>query len=100
MQEFGFPELTTEQVEQLCTIAEGAARKFVLSKVPSKKVEKLDILAEAEGTRPLRVTIDVDIGLSPSMKGFNVKKLSDEAVKEAFASAEKYLRELACHSQK
>lgn len=92
--------MTTEQVEQLCTTAETAARKHVLSKVPSKKIEKLDILAEAEGTRPLRLTVDVDIVLSASMKGFNVEKLSDEAVKEAFASAEKYLRELACHSQR
>jgi hypothetical protein len=92
--------LTTEQVEQLCTIAETAARKHVLSKVPSKKIEKLDILVEAEGTKPLRLTVDVDIVLSASMKGFNVEELSDEAVKEAFASAEKYLRELACHSQR
>jgi hypothetical protein len=34
------------------------------------------------------------------MKDFDVKKLVDEAVKEAFSQAEKHLRELACHSQK
>jgi hypothetical protein len=34
------------------------------------------------------------------MKDFDVKKLVDEAVREAFFHAEKHLRELACHSQK
>lgn len=100
MQELGLPELTTEQVEQLCTIAETAARKHVLSKVPSKRIERLDISVETEGTKPLRLTVDVEVLLSPTMKGFEVKELSEEAVRQAFASAEKYLRELACHSQR
>ncbi|MEM3457964.1 MAG: DUF3194 domain-containing protein [Candidatus Bathyarchaeia archaeon] len=96
----GIPELTTEQVEELCSIAEYAARKYVLSKVPQKKIEKMDIIAEANGTRPVTLTIDVDIALSPSIENLDVQKLVDEAVKEAFASAEKYLRKLKCHSPK
>ena len=100
MPELGLPELTTEQVTQLCTLAETAARKHVLSKVPSRKIETLNISAEAEGTKPLRLTIDVEVALSPEIRDFDSKELSDEAVKQAFVSAEKYLRELACHSQK
>ncbi|MEM2117975.1 MAG: DUF3194 domain-containing protein [Candidatus Bathyarchaeia archaeon] len=96
----GIPELTTEQVEELCSIAEYAARKYVLSKVPQKKIEKMDIIAEANGTRPVTLTIDVDIALSPSIENLDVQKLVDKAVKEAFASAEKYLRKLKCHSLK
>ena len=33
MVEFGIPELTTEQIETLCSTAEDAARKYVLSKI-------------------------------------------------------------------
>lgn len=100
MEDVGIPELTTEQVEELCSIAEYTARKYVLSKVPQKKIEKMDIIAEADGTKPVTLTIDVDIALSSSIENLDVQKLVDEAVKEAFASAEKYLRKLKCHSPK
>jgi hypothetical protein len=63
-------------------------------------VETLNVSAEVEGTKPIQLTVDVDIRLSPSMKSFDVQKLCDDAVREAFASTEKYLRKLKCHSQK
>ena len=100
MEALGIPDLTSEEIEELCLIAEKAAREHVLSKVPSKKIERLDISAEAEGTKPVALNVDVSITLSPSMGDFDVQKLVDEAVKEAFISAEKHLREIACHSQK
>lgn len=93
------PELTSEQIEQLCLVAEKAARHRVLSEVPSRKVETLDISAEEEGTKPMTLKVDVALTLSPSTKNFNAQKLVDEAVKEAFSSAEKHLRHLVCHSQ-
>jgi len=100
VEELGLPELTSEQIEELCTIAEEAAREFVLSRVPSKRIETINISVEAEGSKPMTFTVDIDIVLSPLMKDFNVQKLVDEAVKEAFTSIEKYLRKLSCHSQK
>jgi hypothetical protein len=100
MEALGIPELTSEQIEELCLIAEKAARDHVLSVVPSKKIETLDISAEAEGTKPVVLGVDVAVTLFPSMKSFDVQKLVDEAVREAFSSAEKHLRFLACHSQK
>jgi hypothetical protein len=100
MEALGIPELSSEQIEELCLIAEKAAREHVLSKIPSKKIQTLDISAEAEGTRPVVLRVDVAVTLSPSMMNFNVQKLVDEAVIEAFVSAEKHLREIACHSQK
>ena len=96
----GIPELTSEQIEELCLIAEKAAREHVLSRVPSKKIETLEVSAEAEGTKPVALKVDVDVILSPSVRDFDVQKLADEAVREAFISAEKHLREIACHSQK
>jgi hypothetical protein len=96
----GIPELTSEQIEELCLIAEKAARRHILSRVFPKKIESLDISAEAEGTRPVALEIDVAVTLSPSMKDFDVQKVVDEAVRQAFSSAEKHLRELSCRSQK
>jgi hypothetical protein len=100
VEELGIPELNSEQIEELCSIAEEAVRKYVVSKVPLKRIDTLDISVEAEGTRPLKLTVDVDVTLASSMKDSDAQKLVDEAVKEAFTSAEKYLRELKYHSQK
>lgn len=99
LEHMGIPELTSEQTEQLCVIAEEAARKYVHSQISKKNIETLNISVELEGTKPVTLTVDVDIDLSPSM-GNLAQKLADGAMKEAFKSAEKYLRELACHSQK
>lgn len=100
MEELGIPGLTSQQIEELCLIAEEAARKYIQSKVPSKKIETFNISAEAEGARPVALKVDVGITLSPLEKDLDVQGLADEAVKKAFTSAEKYLRELKCHSQK
>ena len=94
MNDLGIPELTTEQVEALCSNAENAARKYILSKVSSKIVEKLDISVEAEGPKPLNLTVDVDLALSQQGKDIDLKKLVDEAVKEALKTSDHYLRKL------
>ena len=94
MEELGIPDLTTEQIEVLCAKAENAARKYILSKVSSKMVEKLNISVEAEGTKPLNVTVEIDLELSPKMKDFDADKLVNEAVEEAHKTSEDYLRKL------
>ena len=99
MEELGIPELTSKQIEELCSVAEEAARKHVLSKISSKKIETLNICAEAEGTRPVCLNVDVEIVLSRTMRDYDVKKLVDDTVRQAFTSAEKYLRKLKCHSK-
>jgi hypothetical protein len=98
--ELDIPELTSEQIEELCSLIEDAARKYILSKVSPKRIDKLNISTEAEGTKPVTITVDIDIALSPLMTDLKVQKLVDDAVEEAFQSAEKYLRELKCYSQK
>ncbi|MDH7563555.1 MAG: DUF3194 domain-containing protein [Candidatus Bathyarchaeota archaeon] len=100
MQEFGIPELSSEQIEELCLIAEEAARKHIQLKVPLKLIEKLDVVAEVDQTMPVRLTVDVDLQFSPSFKTCDAKKLAEDAVARAFASAENHLRELACQSRK
>jgi len=100
LEEIGIPELTSEQMEELCEIAEEAAREYVLSKVPSRRLSTLNITIDTEGTRPITVNVDVEVTLSPLMKDYDVQKLTREATKMAFASIEKYLRGLACNSKK
>jgi hypothetical protein len=94
VEELGIPDLTTEQIEMLCATAENAARKHILSKVSSKMVEKLNISVEADGTKPVNITVEIDLQLSPKMKDFDADKLVKEAVKEAHRASENYLRKL------
>ena len=94
VEELELLELTTEQTETLCTTAENAARKHVLSKVPTKNLERLNVIVEAEGSKPLNLTIEVNLELAAQAKGVNAKNLADEAAKQALASAENYLRNL------
>lgn len=94
MVELGFPELTTEQIEALCSTAENAARNFVLAKVTSKMVDRLDISVEAEGTKPVNVTVEIDLVLSAQAKGVDAEALVKEAVNAGQCAAEKFLRKL------
>jgi hypothetical protein len=94
VEELGLPDLTTEQIETLCTTAENVARRYILSKVASKMVEKLNISVEADGTKPVNVTVEIDLAVSPKMKDFDADTLVNEAVKEAIRASENYLRKL------
>ncbi len=100
MEESGTPELTLEQVEELCEIAEETAREYVLSKVPPRRISTLNVTVDARETKPITVNVDVEVVLSPLMKNFDVEKLVKEATERAFASIEKYLSELTCKSTK
>ncbi|UCF45231.1 MAG: DUF3194 domain-containing protein [Candidatus Bathyarchaeota archaeon] len=94
MEELGIPDLTTEEIEALCGTAENAAREYILSKVPSKTLEKLNISVEAYGTKPVNITVEIDLELSSKMKDFDADKLVNEAVEEAHKTSENYLRKL------
>jgi hypothetical protein len=92
--DLGIPELTTQQIELLCTATEDAARKHVLSRVGNKKIERLDVSVEVEGIKPVNVTVEVNLVLSPQAKGVDAETIVKEAVEEAQSTAEKYLRNL------
>ena len=94
MEEFSIPELTIKQTEELCSVAENAARKYILSTVQSTMVEKLDISVEAEGAKPVNLSVEIDLVLSPQMTAFDAKALTAEAVKEALKASDNYLRKL------
>jgi len=94
------PSLSSENIEEICEIAEKAARKYIISKVPLRKISDMDITVEVNGEKPLNVSVNVEIELSPLMRNYNVQKLVDEAVRKAFEAVEAYLRELRCKLKK
>ena len=100
MEEIGIPELTLEQVAELCERAEQAARDYVLSKVSNSRIVTLDVTVDAEGKKPVTANVDVAVVLSPLMKDFDVEALTKEATKRAFVNIEEYLREITCKPKK
>ena len=94
VEEIGLPELTADQIEALCLTAENAARKHILAEVSSKMVERLNVSVEADGAKPVNLTVEVDLVLSPQAKNVDLSKLVAEAAKEALRISENYLRKL------
>jgi hypothetical protein len=92
--ELGLPELTTEQIENLCSVAENAARKYILHKVSAKQVDRLDISVEAEGNKPVDLTVEINLILSTDAKEVDAEKLVNEAVSEAHIASESFLRKI------
>jgi hypothetical protein len=100
LMDLGIPELTEEQIAAVSQAAEDAARKHIFSKISPKKVESLDITVEAEGTKPVSFTVEVDLKLKPEAGDVDSEALVKEAVKTAFDTVEKNLRNLKCPSTK
>ncbi len=94
MGELGFPELSTEQIELLCQTTEDAARKYILSKVSSKDVDRLDIAVEVEGTKPVNVTVEINLLLTKDTKGYNPETLVKEAIEAAHRATQCFLSKL------
>jgi len=100
LEEIGIPTLTPEQIEELCEIAEEAAKKYILSQIPIHRVSDLNLTIDIQGLKPLTVHVDLEITLSPLMKDYPVEKLAAEAKEKAFSALENHLRKLACQSKK
>lgn len=83
---------TTEEVEQICTAAEEAARRHLLSKVSLKRVSDLDVVVEAVGDKPLLLSVDVALELQGGNQ--DLQDLVGEATSAAFSAAETKAREL------
>ena len=92
--ELGIPELTTEQIETLCSTAEDVARKYVLSKVSNKDVDRLDISVEADGSKPVNVTVEINLILASQTKDVDADALVKEAVNQAHKATENFLRKI------
>lgn len=94
MVELGIPELTTEQIETLCSTAENAARKYIVSKVTSKALDRLDIAVEVDGVKPVKVAVEINLLLTPKAKDIDAEALVKAAVDEAHKATEHFLRKI------
>lgn len=86
-------------MQALSEIAEKAARNHVLSSLSQRKISTLDITVETVGSRPVTISVDVKLALTPLMRTYNAQKLADEAAEKSFQAIEQYLRELGCKSK-
>ena len=55
-------------------------------------LDRLDISVEAEGSKPVNVTVEVDLALKPEAEGVDANALVKEATSEAYKAIENYLR--------
>jgi hypothetical protein len=94
--ELGIPELTTEQIETLCSRAEETVRKYVLSKISNKDINRLDVSVEAYGAKPVDVTVEINLELSPQAEHteVNIEVLVKDAVNEGHKTVENFLRNI------
>jgi len=83
---------TDEEIELVCAAAEETARKFILSKIPLKKVEDLNLSVEALGDKPLSLTVEVSV--ETDIEDPELRTIIDSAADAAFAAAEAKVREL------
>lgn len=83
---------TTDEIEEICSAAEEAARRLVLYKVPLKNMGDLDVTVEAEGDKPLNLNVEVAVELTRGTQ--DLEAVVDEATKAAFSAAEEKVREL------
>ena len=83
---------TEDEIEAVCSAAEEAARQFIQSKLPLKKLEDMEITVEAIGDKPLvlNVEIAIDTGADdPSLAG-----IIEDAANAALAAADMKVQEL------
>lgn len=98
MEEIGFTELTDDQLEDLCEIGEKAARDYILSKVPSRRIATLEVAVDTQGSKPVTVNVEVEVTLSPFLKNIDAQKLAKEATEKAFEGINDFLCGSKCKS--
>jgi hypothetical protein len=87
-------------MQRLSEIADEAARTHVFSEVNARNIAKLDVAVETVGSKPVTVSIEVDLLLSPTINQQKTASLADDATKKAFHAVEQYLSELSCQFKK
>ena len=94
----GIPELSTGNLEKLCEIAEKTVREHVLLNIPLNRINDISISIDVEDSKPITIDLDLEIILSPLMRGYDLEKLLEITKERVFLAIEKYLREIKCKS--
>lgn len=74
--------LTIEDIEELCILAESEIRKYIHSKCPEKEIDQLEITVEIGFEKTTNLTIEVDLE-SDSLSTEESKTLVEESVRIA-----------------
>jgi hypothetical protein len=96
LEDVSIPELTEDQIQMIAETAEKRARDYINTKLPKRVILTLEIVIEAEGTKPLLFSIDINLRLFPLTKTYDTQRIVDEASRETFEVIEQNLRELSC----
>ncbi|MBS7656301.1 DUF3194 domain-containing protein [Candidatus Bathyarchaeota archaeon] len=96
MEETNKLSLSDDQIEELCILADEAARKYVTSKISKNEITDLVVSVNLEDTQELVVQIEVELSLSDMYTKEDAKKLAGEAVKSAFRAIDEYVKEVRC----
>ena len=96
LEDVSVPELTEDQIRMIAETAEKHARDYINTKLPKRVISTLEIVIEAEGTKPLLFSIDINLRLSSLAKTYDTQRIVDEASRETFEVIEQNLMELSC----
>lgn len=96
LEDVSIPELREDQIRMIAETAEKHARDYINTKLPKRVISTLEIVIEAEGTKPLLFSIDINLRLSSLAKAYDTQRIVDEASRETFEVIEQNLRELSC----
>jgi len=88
--------LSDDQIEELCILADEAARKYVTSKISKNEIIDMTVSVNLEDAHEMVIEIEVELSLSDLYTEENAKKLANEAVKSAFRAIDEYMKEARC----
>ncbi|MEM2134564.1 MAG: DUF3194 domain-containing protein [Candidatus Freyarchaeota archaeon] len=74
--------LTLEELEELCILAEDEIKKYIYSKVPKKEVNQLEIIVELGSEENMNLTIEINLEIESLSEQEN-KMLAEEALRVA-----------------
>lgn len=83
---------TDDEIEAICTAAEEAARRVILSKISLKKLDDLNVAVEATGDKPL--SLNVEVAIETEVENPDLDAIIDKATDAAIAAADAKVREL------
>jgi len=78
---------SASEIEELCSTAEEAVEHVLEKQIGLKRIDDLQVTMRAEGTKPLRLSID--IYLAPSRPLAQLDSVLSEATDAAFSAAER-----------
>lgn len=98
LSERSISDLSYEELEKLCDLAEEAARRYIASRVPKEYISDLSISVDLEGSETINIDVDVEVRLSPLCRNIDARELAEGSVRAAFDAIEEYLRRVHVHA--